>query len=105
MIKILNYLNAQLDLDPLGKATVDPIIFGNYVASSVVPDEIELTVEIKDGVLSSIEAKGDGEFRTAFAGSRDFTATDLADYSFSYKLTVDADADSFVPYTAVKNAK
>ncbi len=103
--KILDYLNTQLDLDPLGKATVDPIVFGNYVASSVAPDEIELTVEIKDGVLSSIEAEGDGEFRTAFTGSRDFTATDLADYNFSYKLTVDAAADSFTPYDTVKNAK
>lgn len=105
VIKIFVYLNAQLDLDPLGKATVDPIIFGDYVASSIVPDELELTVEIKDGVLSSIEAKGDGEFQTAFAGSRDFTATELADYNFSYKLTVDPDADSFVPYTEVKKAK
>ena len=105
VIKIFVYLNAQLDLDPLGKATVDPIIFGDYVASSIVPDELELTVEIKDGVLSSIEAKGDGELQTAFAGSRDFTATELADYNFSYKLTVDPDADSFVPYTEVKKAK
>lgn len=105
VIKIFVYLNAQLDLDPLGKATVDPIVFGDYVASSIVPDELELTVEVKDGVLSSIEAKGDGEFRTAFAGSRDFTATELADYNFSYKLTVDPDADSFVPYTEVKKAK
>lgn len=105
VIKIFVYLNAQLDLDPLGKATIDPIVFGDYVASSILPDELELTVEIKDGVLSSIEAKGDGEFQTAFAGSRDFTATELADYNFSYKLTVDPDADSFVPYTEVKKAK
>ena len=105
VVKILAYLNTQLDLDPLGKATVDPTVFGNYVAASVTPDEIELSVEIKDGVLSSIEAKGDGEFRTALPNSRDFTATETADYSFSYKLTVDASADSFTPSSAVKDAK
>ena len=103
--KILAYLNTQLNLNPIGKATVNPTVFGNYVAASVTPDEIELTVEIKDGVLSSIEAKGDGEFRTSLPDSRDFTATSEAGYSFSYKLTADASADSFAPYSAVKDAK
>ena len=105
VVKILAYLNAQLDLNPLGKATVNPSVFGEYVTSSVTPDEIELTVEIKGGALSSIEAKGDGTFRTALPASRDFTATDTADYNFSYKLTVDASADTFSPYSAVNDAK
>lgn len=105
VVKILTYLNTQLNLNPLGKATVNPTVYGDFVASSVTPDEIELTIEIKNGVLSSIEAKGDGVFRTSLPGSRDFTDVSDADYSFSYKLTVDTSADSFAPYTAVKDAK
>ena len=103
--KIISFLNSELDLDPLGKATVDPTVFGDYDASTVTPDETEVTVEIKDGVLSSIEIKGDGEFKTSFPNSRDFTGTSIADYNFSYKLTVDASADSFTPYDTVNKAK
>lgn len=103
--KILSFLNAELDLNPLGKATVNPAVYGTFAGSTVTPDEIEVTVEVKDGVLASIEIKGDGEFRTSLPESRDFTETSIADYNFSYKLTVDTSADSFTPYETVKSAK
>ena len=103
--KVLTYLNGQLDLDPLGKATVDPTVFGNFTASSVTPDEIKLVVVVKNGALYSVTMKADGEFRTAMPDSRDFTATSAAEFNFEYKLTADADGDNFVPYDTVKNAK
>ena len=102
---LLSYLNTQLDLDPLGKSTVDPLVFGNFTASSVASDEISLTVVIEGGALSSITLKADGELTTAFPDSRDFTTAKTAEYNFSYTLTVRSDSGSFVPYENVKNAK
>lgn len=102
---VLTYLNTQLDLDPLGKATADPVVFGSFAAASVTPDETKLIVTVKNGALASVAMEADGEYRTAFAGSRDFTATAVAEYSVSYTLTVRADGSSFVPYETVKAAK
>ena len=103
--KILNYLNAQLVLDPLGKATVVPTVFGAFNAASIKADKVQLTVEVKDGNLSSITVQTSGEFTTAFSGSRDFGTQATADFEVSYTLTVNAAGNAFVPYEAVKNAQ
>ncbi len=103
--KILNYLNAQLDLDPLGKATVDPTVFGAFAANSVKADKILLTVEVKDGKLSSIAVQANGTFTTALSGSRDFGTQAAADFDVSYELKVNAAGNSFVPYKTAKNAQ
>ena len=102
---ILTWLNSELDLDPLGKATVSPTVFGTFNGSAITPDEISFTVVLKDGVLDSVKITSDGNFKTAFAGSRDFTATADATYNFDYSVTVNKKGDTFEPFTAVKDAK
>lgn len=103
--KILNYLNAQLDLDPLGKATVDPTVFGSFDANSIKADSILLTVEVKNGALSSIAVQANGELKTALLESRDFSAQSAAEFDVSYTLTVNAAGSSFVPYETAKKAQ
>ena len=103
--KILTWLNGELDLDPLGKATQTVKVFGSFNEASVVPDEIEITVVVKNGALDSLSIVSDGTFQTAFANSRDFTETNEADFSFDYSITVNKDGATFEPYTDVKNAK
>ncbi len=103
--KLLAYLNTQLNLDPLGKTEINPLVFGDFAAASVVPDEISITVVVKSGALSSITLKSDGEFSTSFAESRDFTAVQTAEYNFTYTLTVNASGSSFTPYETVSKAK
>ena len=103
--KILTYLNEQLDLDPLGKATVDPTVFGAFNTTSVKADKIRLTVEIKDSKLSSITVQASGEFETSLPDSRDFSAKKTADFSVSYTLTANEAGNSFTPYETVKKAQ
>lgn len=103
--KILTYLNNELELDPLGTATTTAKIFGAFEESSVQPDEMEVTVVIKNGALDSIAISSDGNFRTSLPGSRDFTATSEATYSFEYSVTVNKNGDTFEPFADVKSAK
>ncbi len=103
--KILTYLNAQLDLDPLGKATIDPTVFGSFNANSIKADKVQLTVEVKNGVLSSIAVQANGEFKTALPDSRDFSAQNTAEFQVSYTLTVNTAGNSFIPYETVKSAQ
>ena len=103
--KLLTYLNSQLDLDPLGKATADPLVFGEFSGSSVAANEIHLTVVIEGGALSSITLKADGEMRTALPDSRDFSTAKTSEFDFSYTLTVRSDSGSFAPYETVNKAK
>ena len=103
--KILTYLNAQLDLDPLGKATIDPTVFGSFNANSIKADKVQLTVEVKNGVLSSIAVQANGEFKTALPDSRDFSAQNTAEFQVSYTLTVNTAGNSFVPYETAKSAQ
>lgn len=102
---VLTWLNTELDLDPLGSATAKAQVFGKFNASSVLPDEAELIVEIKNGVLNSISFTSDGEFTTSFENSRDFTQASSANYSLSYSINVNSKGDTFEPYDTVNKAK
>ena len=102
---VLTWLNAELNLDPLGSATAKAQVFGEFEVSSVLPDEAELIVEIKDGALYSVSFTSDGDFTTSFANSRDFTQVSSANYSFDYSITVNSNGDTFEPYETVNKAK
>lgn len=102
---ILAWLNGELDLDPLGTATAKAHVFGEFEASSVIPDEAELTVVIKNNALYSVSLHSDGEFTTSFANSRDFTQAASANYSLEYSITANKNGDTFEPYENVNKAK
>ena len=102
---ILTWLNAELDLDPVGTASANAHVFGEFVSSSIVPDEAELIVVIKNGNLYSVSLKSDGEFTTSFANSRDFYQAASANYSLEYSVTVNNNGDTFEPYDTVNKAK
>lgn len=105
VVKLLKWFNANLDLDPLGKATADVKLFGDFTDSSVKVKDFQLTILVKDGSLAKISLEAKGEFNTKLSDSRDFTSTQEADFNFSYTITMTNKGDSFEPYDTVNKAK
>ena len=102
---ILSWVNEELKVDPTEKTSVAIHTLGEFTTSSVTPDEVNLTLTVKNGALSGVSFQTDGSFRTAYSGSSEFTAQSEADYQVNYSLTVNAEGDSFEPYSEVKKAK
>lgn len=102
---LLNWLNASLNLDPFDRASANVAIYGQFNASSVKVNTGKVTISVKDGVLTGIEIKVEGDANTAFAGSADFTASRKAQIKLDYKITPNSKFDTFEPYATVKAAK
>ena len=102
---LLEWVNNNLDLDPLGTATADVKIYGDFNKSSIEVEDSEVTIVLEGGKLTSIEITAKGTISTKLAGSRDFTSTQDAAFDLSYKITFTTKGDSFEPYDTVNKAK
>ncbi len=102
---MLSYINAEVNVDPLNRASVDPLLFGSFTASSVELDKALCKVTVKGGKILSITVELKGTFVTKFAGSTDFTVDKEADFKLNYTLSVNEEGETFEPYEKVKDAK
>lgn len=102
---LLTWLNSSLDLDPLDKATVDALVFGNFDASSVLLNAGTVSVVVKNGALAEINVNIEGDFNTRFAGSVAFATAKDAQLKLDMNITVNTDGSSFKPFDTVKDAK
>ena len=102
---LLEWINNNLDLDPLGNATADVKIYGDFNKSTIDVKESEVTITLEGGKLASIEVAAKGTISTKLDGSRDFTAVQDAAFDLSYKSTFTTKGDSFEPYETVNKAK
>lgn len=93
---ILRWFNSDLAIDPTDKLNTSATVYGNFDESSVASEQATIEVIIENGKLLSIELKINGEFKTAFPDSRDFTATDTASFKTSSKINV---TDEYLKYT------
>ncbi len=103
--KLIDYLNKELNLDPLSTSTTIVKVFGDYNASTIEVKEIEVTIIVRDNALQSILITSNGSMSTKYTGSKDFGSTSKADYKFEYEITVTTDGDSFEPFDTVNKAK
>ena len=103
--KLLNWLSANMDLDPLDKATTDVKIYGNLNASSLLVKKGTVSVQTQGSTLISIQVSLKAEGTTSFAGSSKFTAAESAQIKLDFKLTPNTAGNSFTPYETVKAAK
>ncbi len=104
-MKLLEWLNANLNLDPLGRATAEIFAFGSMNENSLKVDETVLEVSFENNALKSIEISSEGNVEVSYPLSRDFTQAKPADYEFSVKIKTTADGESYNPYETVKEAK
>lgn len=102
---LLEWVNNNLDLDPLGAASVDVKIYGDFNKSTINVKDSEVTIILEGGKLASIEISAKGTINTKLVGSRDFTAVQDAVFDLNYKITFTTDGDSFEPYETVNKAK
>lgn len=105
VIAILEWMNANLDLDPLSTSSADVLIFGSFNKSSVEVEDSEFSVVFVDGKFNSITIKANGTYETKLDGSRDFTSTQSAEFNFSYVIEATTDGDSYEPFETVNKAK
>ena len=101
---ILEWINNNLDLDPLNTATTDVKIFGDINKSTIKVKDSEFVITIVGGMISTIEINAKGTISTKLAGSRDFTSTQEAAFDLSYKITT-KNGDSYEPYDSVNKSK
>lgn len=102
---LLEWVNNNLDLDPLGAASTDVKIYGEFNKSTINVKDSEVTIILEGGKLASIEVSAKGTINTKLVGSRDFTALQDAAFDLNYKITFTTKGDSFEPYDTVNKAK
>lgn len=105
MEALINWLNGSLDLDPLGKASADVLVYGKFNASSVLINSGTVSVTVKDGKLENISVKAEGDFTTRFEDSANFGNADNAQIKLDMNIAANKDGNTFVPFDSVKDAK
>ena len=105
VVTLINWLHDSLDLDPLGRASVDVPIYGDFNTDSVLINTGKITVTVKDGVLEEINVKVEGDFVTSFEDSVDFTEASNAQIKLDMNITVNESGNTFVPFETVNDAK
>ncbi|MBR2474612.1 MAG: InlB B-repeat-containing protein [Clostridia bacterium] len=105
VVTLITWLNNSLDLDPLDKATVDVLVYGDFNASSVLINTGRVSVVVKNGMLEKISVEVEGDFITSFEDSVDFTNASNAQIKLDMQITVNEDGNTFVPFDSVQDAK
>ena len=103
--EMLLWINNNLKLDPLGTASVDVNIYGEFHKSTINVKDFELIITLEAGKLSTIEINAKGTISTSLHASRDFTEKQDAAFDLDLKITFTSDGDSFEPYETVNKAK
>lgn len=102
---LLEWVNNNLNLDPLNKASADVKIYGNFNKSKINVENSEVTINLDGGKLTSIDVNVKGIINTKLDNSRDFTTLQDAEFNLSYKITFTTKGDSFEPFETVNKAK
>jgi hypothetical protein len=102
---ILTWLNTTLDLDPLDKASVKTLVYGQFIDSSILINTGTVIVSVVEGELKEIVVKVEGDFITSFEESVDFTNADKAQIKLDMSVSINEDGNTFEPFDSVKDAK
>ena len=102
---LLTWLNTSLDLDPLAKASVEALVYGQFIDSSMLINTGTVVVSVIDGELEGIAVKVEGDFITSFEESVDFTNANKAQIKLDISVSVNEDGNTFEPFDSVKDAK
>jgi hypothetical protein len=102
---IFTWLNTTLDLDPLDKASVKTLVYGQFIDSSILINTGTVIVSVVEGELKEIVVKVEGDFITSFEESVDFTNADKAQIKLDMSISINEDGNTFEPFDSVKDAK
>ena len=102
---LLEWLNSSLELDPLGTATADALVFGKFNESSLMLDEGIVTIIVNADGLQEINVTIEGNTATSFENSVEFSNENDAKIEFDLTITVDSNGNSFEPFENVDEAK
>lgn len=102
---LITWLNNSLDLDPLNKATIDALVYGDFSDSSVLIDSGIVSIVVENGVLEKIDVTVEGDFTTAFESSANFDNAANAQIKLDMNIVVNDDGNKFEPFDSVKDAK
>ena len=102
-VEVLDYINSNLRLNPLGECSVDVKAFGVY--SNVKVKDFKFNIVITNGALSEINLKMSGAMKASFPGSRDFTIANDAGFKLTYKLTITNKGSDYEPAAKVSDVK
>ena len=102
---LLEWINNNLNLDPLGNSSTDIKIYGTFNKSTINVKDSEVTITLESNKLASIEVSAKGTISTKLEGSRDFTSEQEAAFDLNYKITFTTNGDSFEPFETVNKAK
>lgn len=101
--KLLTWINDNIDIDPLNKASIDVKVFGDF--SNLVLEDSDFTVTVLGGDIKEVILNVEGTLSTSLSNSRDFTQNQNATFSVSLKLTENTKAQTYEPFATVKDAK
>lgn len=104
-MKLLKWLNENLNLDPLNRVDTEILAFGSMNENSLKVDDMVFEVAFESGSLKSIEISSKGNVEVSYPLSRDFTQAKPADYDFSVKIDVTSDGEKYTPYETTNDAK
>lgn len=102
---LITWLNNSLDLDPLNKATIDALVYGDFSDSSVLINSGTVSIVVENGLLEEIDVTVEGDFTTAFESTDDFGNAANAQIKLNMNIVVNDDGNEFEPFDSVKDAK
>lgn len=102
---LLEWLNAELELDPLKRTTEKIVVFGNFDKSSVKVENLLFEIRVDGDDFVSLKINCEGTYRTKFVGSRDFTKEEEAYFNFEISINANQEGETFKPYEKVEDAK
>lgn len=105
VIEILNWLNNNLNLDPLNKSTSKVNVFGEFDSNSIDVEDFEFIITVKDNSLYSISVSSRGIINTKYTNSVDFNNYAFGEYDFSFEIFITDSGKNYEPFDDVSSAK
>lgn len=102
---ILNWLNNNINLDPLNNATSNVNVFGEFDKNSIDVEDFEFIITVKNNSLCSISVSSRGIINTKYTNSADFNTYAFGEYDFTFEIIITDKGNNFEPFDDVKSAK
>ena len=102
---ILNWLNNNINLDPLNNAASNVNIFGEFDKNSIEVEDFEFIITVKNNSLCSISVSSRGIINTKYTNSADYNTYEFGEYDFTFEIIVTDKGNNFEPFDNVNSAK
>ncbi|MCR5079020.1 MAG: InlB B-repeat-containing protein [Bacilli bacterium] len=104
-IKVLDYFNSNIRIDPLKEASKTIYAFGEFDKDSVAIKEFNFAIGILNGAIKGLSLFISGSMDACYPESAEFSTKQVAAFKLTFSLTMTEDGSSYEPASKIGDVK